>query len=290
MTSGLRIAVLAVVAAVLLPASGPARADDAIRIGWTPWADGIFVTRLAARVIEERLDQDVELVEMPISEQYQAIAVGRLDAMLMSWQPDTHAPYLRRVANRVEHLGVLYDGARLGWAVPEYVPADEVTSIADLAEHAERFDRRVIGIDPDAGLTRLSRQGLKRYGLDDFSLETSSGPEMTARLGEAVEAGKWIVVTAWNPHWIFAAHELRYLDDPEGALGGPERVHVLARDGFYAERPEVARVLTRMHIDLSELEQVLLEVQQYGYPDAIDRYLATHPAQVRYWVSQPADE
>lgn len=263
-----------------------AGADEPIRIGWTPWADGIFVTRLAERLIEAELGRDVERVQAPISEQYQGIANGRIDAMLMSWQPATHAPYLDRVGRRVEHLGVLYDSARLGWAVPAYVPAEQVASIADLAEHAQAFSGRITGIDPDAGLTRLSQRALARYGLDEFTLVTGSGPDMAERLTTAIADESWIVVTAWNPHWIFAAHELRYLADPAGTLGGAERVHALARPGFYADEPAVARLLARMYLDLPTLEQALLTMQHEGEDEAVSRYIDTHARQVDYWLGR----
>lgn len=273
--------------ALLLAATGSASASGPIRIGWTPWADGIFVTRLAERLIEGALGHEVELVQAPISEQYQGIAAGRIDTMLMSWQPTTHAPYLRRVGGRVEHLGVLYDGARLGWAVPAYIP-DEVRTITDLADHGERFGRRITGIDPDAGLTRLSRQALSHYDLDGFELATSSGPDMAARLQEATANDEWIVVTAWNPHWIFAAGDLRYLDDPDGILGGSERVHVLARAGFYTDYPDAARLLARMYLDLDTLERALLEAERNGYDAAVDRYIEARADHVRYWLEGAA--
>ena len=262
-------------------------ADRPVRIGWTAWADGVFVTRLAERIIETELDQPVELVRAGIAEQYQGLAAGRIDVTLMSWQPRTHGPYLARVAGRVEDLGVLYHGARLGWAVPDHVPGEALASIADLADPAvrERLGGRIVGIDPGAGLMRLSRRAVSRYGLDGYELEAGSGPAMTAALDRAVAAGEWTVVTAWSPHWIFAAHELRYLEDPRGVLGGDEQVHALARSGFYAERPRVAAMLARMWLPLDELEEALLDARERSYAAAVGRYLERHPERVRYWVS-----
>lgn len=279
----------ALVLALCLLAPGPAtaRAEEPIRLGWTAWADGILVTRLAERLIEDELERPVERVELPIAEQYQALASGRIDAMLMSWQPETHAPYLERVGDRVEHLGVLYDGARLGWAVPTYVPRDEIASIADLAGHADAFDGRIVGIDPEAGLTRLSDRAISTYDLDDFTLATSSGPAMAEELREAAAAEEWIVVTAWSPHWIFAALDLRYLADPSGILGQSERVHALARRGFYGEHPAVARLLTRLYLDLDTLEAALDTARDSGYEAAVEAIIADHPEAVDYWVHGP---
>ncbi|MDZ7830026.1 MAG: glycine betaine ABC transporter substrate-binding protein [Halofilum sp. (in: g-proteobacteria)] len=269
---------------VLLPA---ARAESPIRFGWTEWSDGVFVTELAARLIEDRLDQPVERVRTDIIGQYQGLAAGRIDASLMSWQPRTHAPYLERVGNRIEDLGVLYDGARLGWAVPAYVPAEQVRSLADLRNPAvrERLDGRITGIEVTSGLMRLSSSALVRYEIEDYELQTGTGPSMTATLDQAVREDEWIVVTAWSPHWMFAAHDLRYLEDPLGALGGDEQVHAVARRGFHADHPRVAALLGRMWIPLADLETALLDARRHSVDEAVERYLEAHPRRVDYWVT-----
>lgn len=268
---------------LLLPT---ARAETPIRLGWTSWSDAVFVTELAARLIEDRLGTPVERVRAGIAEQYQGLADGRLDASLMSWQPRTHAPYLDRVAGRVEDLGILYHGARLGWAVPSHVPIDRVRSLADLknTEVRERLGGRITGIEAASGLMRLSGAAVARYELDGYELATGSGPSMTAALDEAIESGEWIVVTAWNPHWMFAAHDLRYLEDPAGVLGGNEQVHVIAREGFHGDHPAAAALLGRMWLPLEELEAALLDARLRSVDKAVEKYIAEHPERVAYWT------
>ena len=276
-----------VLALILLVPAASARAESPLRLGWIAWPDGVFVTELAARLLREELDQPVELVRAGIAEQYQALAAGRIDAMLMSWQPRTHAPYLARVGHRVEDLGVIYDGARLGWAVPAYVPAERIRSMEDLAdpETRERLGGRIVGIEPDAGLSRLSRAALRRYDLDGYALQSGDGPAMVSALADAIAAGEWVVVTGWSPHWMFAAHDLRYLADPAGTLGGSEQVHVLARQGLYAEKPRAAAFLARMWIPLDELESALLDAEQRSVDGAVERYIRAQPARIRYWLA-----
>jgi len=277
---------LCLLVAALTPASVVA-ARDPVRIGWTAWADGVFITRLAEHVIEQRLDQPVELVRAGIAEQYQGIASGRIDVTLMSWQPRTHGPYVTRVASEVVDMGVLYDGARLGWAVPSYVPRDKVASIADLTDPAvrERLDSRVVGIDPEAGLMRLSNRAIEQYGLDEYQLQPGTGPKMTGALERAIDAGDWIVVTAWTPHWMFAAFDLRYLDDPQAVLGGREQIHALARNGFYADHPAVADLLSRMWLPLGELQRGMLDAHRRNHAMAVERFSKRHSDRVDYWVT-----
>lgn len=264
-----------------------AASQEPIRIGWTAWADGVFITRLAEHLIEEELGQPVELVRAGIAEQYQGVAGGRMDVTLMSWQPRTHGPYVTRVASEVEDLGVLYGGAKLGWAVPDYVPRERVAAIDDLTDPdvRERLGGRVVGIDPGAGLMRLSNRAVEQYALDDYSVAAGSGPEMTGTLANAVDAGDWIVVTAWSPHWMFAAFDLRYLDDPKGVLGGGEQIHALARQGFYADHPEVAELLTRMWVPLRDLEEGMLDAHRRNHTAAVERFAEVHRERIEYWIT-----
>ena len=53
---------LRLITVALFIATAHAADRPPLRIGWTAWSDAEAVTRLAARVLETRLDQPVELV------------------------------------------------------------------------------------------------------------------------------------------------------------------------------------------------------------------------------------
>ncbi|MFO7764117.1 MAG: glycine betaine ABC transporter substrate-binding protein [Wenzhouxiangellaceae bacterium] len=269
-----------------LSLSGAATADS-VRIGWTAWSDAEFVTKLTAKVIEQRLGHDVELIQTDIAPQYQGLASGDIDVMLMSWLPGTHEDYMDTVGSDIVSLGILYGYARLGWAVPTYVPEDQLASIEDLKndEVRDRLDGTITGIDPGAGLTRLSEQVLEDYALDGYELQISSGAGMTAALARAVRRDEWIVVTGWSPHWKFGAHDLRYLEDPKNTLGSFERVHAMARQGFYQDNPEAALLISRMHFDLDVLQEAMFYAQENSYEEAVDRFIDQHGELIDYWVN-----
>jgi glycine betaine/proline transport system substrate-binding protein len=268
--------------------AAPNETPAAIRIGWTAWTDAEVVTNIVRRVLEDRFGIDVELVMADIGIQYQGVASGDLDLMLMSWQPLTHRDYWRRFADDVVNLGVLYTRARLGWAVPAFVPEDQLSSIADLAKPAvrDRLDGKIQGIDPGSGLMQVSEVAKSRYGLDDYELVPASGAAMTAALARAIDRQEWIVVTAWSPHWMFARWKLRYLDDPKRVFGGRERVHVLVREGFYQDYPpEISEFLARVYFPIDELEAALLIATRESVDAAVDDYLQRHPDRIDYWVT-----
>jgi glycine betaine/proline transport system substrate-binding protein len=279
---------LCILIAVL--AIGTVHAEDKqpLRIGWTAWSDAEAVTRLAARIIETRLDQPVKLVLLDIGIQYQGLANGDIDAMLMAWLPLTHKPYMDKVGDQVVDLGPLYTRARLGWVIPDYIPKDQLNSIRDLKDRkvARTLQNQIHGIDPGAGLMQASEKAMKTYGLDRYRLISSSGAGMTAALSRAIKRKKWIVVTGWSPHWMFARWKLRYLKDPEKALGGRERIHALVRKDFYQDFPvEVTEFLSRMFIPMEELESMMARATESSYEIAVKEYIEQHPNKINYWVT-----
>lgn len=263
-------------------------APKTIRIGWTAWTDAELISQMVERLLEAHTDYEVQLTMADIGIQYQGVADGSLDAMLMAWLPMTHHDYWERLGAQVVNLGPMYLGARLGWAVPDYVPKSAVRTVGDLsdARARRRFGGKIQGIDPGSGLMQVSERALEVYGLADWEIVASSGAAMTAALERAIRKNEWVVITAWSPHWIFAQWDLRYLEDPRGILGGRERVHALVRRGFYQDfDPRVTAFLARLYIPLAELQQALLWATQTSVAQAADRYIENHPARVHYWLT-----
>ena len=265
-------------------AAAPASAQT-VEIGWTAWSDAEFVTKLARQVLEERVGEDVKLTQTDIAPQYQGVAQGDIDVMLMSWLPGTHSDYMDNVGGKVVSLGILYDHARLGWIVPEYMDAESISDLKS-EEMAEQLDGTITGIDPGAGITRLSKKAIDEYGLGEmYDLQTSSGAGMTAALDRAVKREEPIVVTGWSPHWKFGAYDLKYLDDPKNTLGSFERIHAIARQGFYQENIDAAMTLSRMYIPLDDLQAAMYDAQETSYEEAVRQYIENNEARVQYWVT-----
>lgn len=278
-----------ILAASLAFGAGTAQADDhkTVEFGWTAWSDAEFVTKLAKKVIEENYDYDVKLTLADIGVQYQGVAKGDLDGMLMAWLPSTHGDYMDRVGDDVVNLGPLYEGARLGWIVPDYVDEAALSSIEDLkkAGNIKKLGGEIQGIDPGAGLMQLSEKTIEEYGLDDdYDLNSASGAAMTAALKRAIDRGEWIVVTGWTPHWKFGSFDLRFLEDPKGTLGEAEHIDAIVREGFKEDHPEIAAFLENMYIPLEDLQAAMSEAQDSSYEEAIDNYVANNGDRIQGWI------
>ena len=277
----------ALVASAITAGAAFAQETKTVKIGWAPWSDAEFVTKLAAKLIEDNLGQKVELVQTDVAPLYQGVSRGDIDAMMMAWLPETHADYYKRIEDKVDNLGPLYEGAKLGWIVPTYIPESEISSIEDLnkPEIREKLKGEIQGIDPGAGLTRLSQEAIEKYGLD-YKLNISSEAAMLTTVDRATRTEGWFVATSWSPHWMFGKYKLRYIDDPQEALGGAEHIDAIARKGLKEDNPEVVALLTNMSIPIAELETAMFEAQETSYEQAVEKYIANNPDRIKEWLAK----
>ena len=81
------------------------------KIGWYGWAEAEFVTKLAAKLITDKLGGKVDLVQTDVAPLYQGVSRGDVDFIMMNWMPALHADFFDKVQNRVEPLGTVYDGS-----------------------------------------------------------------------------------------------------------------------------------------------------------------------------------
>lgn len=260
--------------------SGPVQ----ITIGYVDWAEAVAVSQLVKNLLEQHFDYEVRLEQANIETVFQQVADGETDAFLDVWLPTTHENYWRQYQNDLVDLGPWYEeDATLGLAVPDYVP---IRSMADLKGSAEQFDGEIVGIESGAGLTRIVQdKAISAYGLDAYTLVTSGTPEMIAALDEAVSARRPIVVTAWKPHWIFNAYPLRYLDDPENAMGKPDRIHAVVRKGLEEDAPAAYKLMDALSLSEQQLGSLELAIEDARSPyGGVQRWLDAHDDLVRPWV------
>ena len=239
-----------------------AAAKKPVTLVYVEWDCAAATTHLAKVAIEDKFGVSVELLPVSAAAMWASVASGDADATLTAWLPGTHASYLKKLQGQFEDLGPLVTGARLGWAVPEYVP---ITSMKEVAANAKKFNNIITGIDAGAGLMELSEKAMKVYGLNAMTLQDGSGATMVAALGDAVRRNEWIVVTAWSPHWMFGRWNLRYLEDPEGTLGGSEGIHTIVRQGLKKDMPEIYAFLDAFRYeDISQLQTLMAWNQEKG--------------------------
>ncbi|QUX29465.1 glycine betaine ABC transporter substrate-binding protein [Nocardiopsis akebiae] len=262
------------------PEEGGGEDTKEINIALIAWEEGIAVTHMWQAILEEK-GYDVTITDVDVAPMYQGAANGDVDLFLDTWLPVTHADYWEEYGDQLEDLGAWYDNAKLTITVPSYM--EDVNSIPDLADHADDLGGRIVGIDPGAGLTRVTQEeAMPGYGLDeDFELVTSSTAAMLAELDSAIAEEEPIVVTLWRPHPAYAQYDLKDLEDPEGLMGDAETVHAVGRDGFGEEYPELTGWLEGFELSDDELAslEVLTVSEDGGYKDDPE-------AGARVWLSE----
>ncbi|SDT02750.1 glycine betaine ABC transporter substrate-binding protein [Jiangella sp. DSM 45060] len=255
--------------------------DDTITIGViSSWTDYLSMGYLWKDIFEDE-GYTVEIQELadngPL---YTGLADGDIDLMPSSWPEVTHAQYMDEFGDDIEDLATYYDGAVLTFAVPEYTDID---SIDQLVGNAERFGGRIVGIESGAGLTEITQNAvMPQYGLDaEYELITSSTVAMLAELSNAIEAQEDIVVTLWRPFWANNAFPVKDLEDPQGALGEPESLHVLSSKDFKEEHADLAEMIGNARLDdeqYGSLENLV--VNEYGEgqeAEAVAEWLELNP-------------
>lgn len=260
---------------------GDVEDDNTITLGYLPsWTDGLST----AYLLQDQLEKLGYTVEMQTLTEagplYTGLAQGDVDIYPSAWPELTHAAYMDEFGDSIEDLGSYYDNAKLTIAVPTYVDID---SIEELAANADRFDGRIYGIEPGAGLTRQTQEVmLPGYGMDgDFELVTSSTAAMLTELDSAIRSQDDIAVTLWRPFWANDTYDIKDLADPQGLMGEPEALHFLGTAGFAERFPDAAELIAGISLDdeqYGSLEDLV--VNEYGEgreAEAIQAWLEQNP-------------
>lgn len=102
------------------------------------------------------------------------------------------------------------------------------------ADYSKEVDYTITGIEPGAGISVTTEKAIEEYdNLQGWNVELSSTGAMMTELGGAIENEEPIIITGWNPHWMFAEYpDMKYLEDPKGVYGGEETINSLAKTGL----------------------------------------------------------
>ena len=165
-------------------------------------------------------------------------------------------------------------------------------SVDDLAAHADKFGKKIYGIDPGAAANQniLKMIDDKASGLEGWDLVESSEQGMLAQVDRASRKKGWIVFLAWEPNPMNTKFDLTYLSGGETYLGpnyGSSDVYTVARKGLSAECPNLAKLLGQVTFTIpmeNEIMGHILEDGQTGDQAAL-AWLKAHPEVVKPWLA-----
>lgn len=251
-----------------------------IHFGVNNWADYIAVANMWKVLLEEQ-GYEVELHQLEKGPKWAGLAQGDLDIAAQVWLPAIDDPYYSEYKDQVELKEIWYEDVGMGLAVPAYVDID---SLEQLNEYVDAFDGRIVGIDAGASVMQLTEEAIEQYGLD-YELTESSEPAMLSELEKAYENEEPIIVTLWNPHWVFAEYDLKYLDDPKLVYGEGDDSYYATRVGFEDDYPEVVQWMNNWKMDDDAIGELMSLGLELGDPlEAAKQWIEENRELVDEWM------
>jgi len=155
----------------------------------------------------------------------------------------------------------------------------------DTVNYGEEVDYTIIGIEPGSGAMGLAEDALEDYeNLAGWELVEGSTPGMLTELDQALKNEEPIVVTGWNPHYMFATYDLKYLEDPEGSFLEEDNIHTITRLGLEEDMPEAYEILDRFNWELEEMETLMYEVLDTSIEEEANNWIEDNQDKVNEWT------
>jgi glycine betaine/proline transport system substrate-binding protein len=261
-----------------------------VRLAEPGWNDLTFTTGITT-VLLSGLGYKAESNLLGLDIIYQSLKNKDLDVFMGYWDPAMVSYYQSYKADgSVETVHQNLEGAKYTFAVPQYVYDAGVHDIADLAAHADKFDKKMYGIEPGSNQLMFDIAKDAKFKLDDWEVVESSEQGMLTQVDKAVRHKDWIVFQGWAPHPMNNDFPIAYLTGGDAYYGpdlGAATVHTQVRKGYLDECPNVAALLKNITFD------VPLENEGMGYlihdgmsaAEAAHKALKAHPEYLDKWLS-----
>lgn len=283
MNNKIRNSIVVLLAVFLFASCWSEGNNKKIKIAYANWAEGIAMTYLAKEILQEQ-GYDVELLNADLAPIFTSLSGRKADVFMDVWLPVTMIDYIEQYGDKLEIIGEVFDEARIGLVVPEYVT---INSIDELNSQKDHFGSKIIGIDAGAGIMRATEKAVEDYNLD-YKLMTSSGPAMTASLKKAIDRNEWIVVTGWTPHWMFDRFKLKILQDPQNIYGSAEKIYTITWQGFPEKDPFATQLFKNIRLTDEQISSLMtaMEETEKTEKEAARKWMGEHRELVDSWIPQ----
>ncbi|ESZ20643.1 MULTISPECIES: choline ABC transporter substrate-binding protein [unclassified Mesorhizobium] len=253
-----RILANGVCLAALMLASHAAQAAEAeqcktVRMAEPGWNDLAFTTGVA-NVLLEALGYQPQSQVLGINVIYEGMKNRDLDLFLGYWDPAMvtyYEPYKKD--GSVENVRVNLVGAKYTFAVPTYAWDAGVKDISDLHKFADKFGKKMYGIEPGSNQLMMDAIADPAFGLDGWQVVESSEAGMLSEVGYEIKEKQFIVFQGWAPHPMNTMYDFKYLTGGDKFFGpnfGAATVTTQVRKGYLEQCPNVAQFLRNLVFDI----------------------------------------
>ena len=262
--------------------------DETIDFGYVQWPGVTVKTHVAAKVAQY-LGYETKMTAASQAIIFKSLETEDLDVFLGNWLPTMKMHFDEyQEKGAVHNVRVNLEDVIYQTAVPEYVYEAGVHSLADLNEHAEKFDSKIYGIEPGNDGNIIIQDAIDNgtYNLDGWTLQASSTAGMLSSVKKAVKNEEWIAFNGWKPHYMNVLFDLKYLEDPEGIWGDNDSVHTVARNGYQDENPNFYKFLEQFTVPAPVQNQWINEYQNNDRdPEVVaEEWIANNLDVVNQWV------
>ncbi len=300
------LAALALVTPTAAMAEVP-ESTDPIRIAVNEWTGQVLSANIAGAVLQ-KMGYNVEMVIAGALPQLAAMAQGELDLNPEMWDNSVTEAYTNGVVTGdIVVPGSLGLEPLEGWVYPPYMEElcpglPSYQALFDCAQafgNAETFPNgRLVGYPADWGTRDIDV--VTSIGLPFKVVPGGSEGAMIAELKGAIAAKEPILMMFWQPHWIFAQEDLKWVEwNPidgecieetqtrETACGFAQAnaLKIQSRD-FGTKYPAAAAMMAKFTLTNDEQNAMILEVDKSGRPmeEVVQEWMTKNEAKWTTWV------
>lgn len=272
-------------------AATPSSAMEPLKFGVPAWPGLTVKSEVAAQILETIGYPTKQFTSSP-SIVLKSLENRDMDIYLGGWIPQ-ETDMINPLAEKGTVIKVVKNlsNCMIGMAVPTYVWEAGVHSMADLEKHADRFERKLYGIEAGSGTNKKIKELIANDGdgLGDWSIVESSAAGMLAQVERATRRKDWIVFFAWEPHWMGAVYDFRYLkatDESNDIAHKKSWVWTVVRSNLPETHPQVYRFLEQFTLESdTQSEWIFQFKRKEKEPDVVAReWIASHLDTVDGWL------
>jgi glycine betaine/proline transport system substrate-binding protein len=172
------------------------------------WAGSTANVYIAKAVLEDELGCEVEITKITEIPVFQAMADGKVDAVLEDWQHvDQYEQYIDK-AGTVVQGGPLGVEGHIGWFIPQYVMDEnpEFKTWEGLKGKEDVFGNEFLGGDPS--YVQKDKQLIETLDLDLKHVTAGAEPAQVARWSQAYKQQEPVLFYWYTPQYLNQEYDL----------------------------------------------------------------------------------
>jgi len=206
--------------------TAPAKKCGKVVLNEQAWAGSTANTYIAKAVLEDKLGCQVEITKIAEIPVFQAMADGKVDAVLEDWQhTDQYKQYIDK-GGKVVDGGPLGVEGHIGWFIPKYL-MDQHPEFAtweglkgeeDLFKTPESGDQGMfLGGDPS--YVQKDKELIQALGLNLKHVTAGAEPAQVARWSQAIKQKKPVLFYWYTPQFYNQQYDLAEVKLPKRQAG-----------------------------------------------------------------------